>query len=128
MILLRAPVDWFVQVVDPLSVREATKAYVVGVFVALLRSQEVQINSIVLAYARACASGRFEEYQLLGDWILWSMAFVPGNHAGHESIVMDVGRRSYETCWKLLRGKWDLYAELADQFPMIVEQVRFNSK
>lgn len=128
MILLREPTDWFVQVVNPLSVRETTKAYVVGVFVSLLRSQEFQINSTVLAYAHACATGRFERFQELGDWILWSMAFVPGSHAGHESIVMDVGRRSYETCWRLLRGKWDLYAELADEFPTIIEGVRYNLK
>ena len=127
MILLREPADWFVEVVNPLTVREATKAYVVGVFVALLRpQQEVQVNSIVLAYARACASGRFEQFTELGDWILWSMVFVPGSHSGHEMVVMDVGRRSYETCWRLLRGQWDVYAELADKFPIIVEGVRNN--
>ena len=126
MILLRTPSDLFIDMVSPLTVRDTTKAYVVGVFLDRVKNQNIQDNSIVLAYAHACTTGRFEKFQELGDWILWTLTFTPEFHSGNQRIVMDLGRRSYETCWRLLRGEWDVFSELADEFPNIIDDVRFQ--
>lgn len=123
MILLRDPTDHFVEMVNPLTVRETTKAYLVGLFLELTKVQGFRQDSIVLAYAGACATGRFEKFQELGDWSLWTMAFFPKYHAGNQAIVIDLGRRSYDTCWRLLRGQWDVYAELSELFPVIVRDI-----
>lgn len=124
MILLRVPNDWFFELLKPVPVRETTRAYLAGVFVDLTKSAGPEISSTVLAYAHACATGRFDKFQELGDWILWTMTFVPGYHSSHETIVLDVGRRSYESCWRIMRGRWDVFAELADEFPCIVKSIR----
>jgi hypothetical protein len=83
-------------------------------------------DSVGLAFGRANETGRFELYQDLADWILWSMTFAPEHHSGFEPLVFDVGRRSYEACWRILRGKWEVYSELAEEFPRIVGVSRKN--
>ena len=127
MILLPKPSEYFVSVVEPLKAREATKAYVVGVFLEALKNKEkYDLQSIVLSYSEAVSLGKFENFQTLGDWLLWSLSFVPEYHSGFENLALDFGRKSYETCWLLLRKKWDVYAELADSLPTIVDGVRRN--
>lgn len=124
MILNQDQNKFFYKLVEPLSVREPTKSYLVGIFLQLIKFEISQEKSIVLAYAHACATGRFEQFQSLGDWTTWTMIFVPSLHKENEKIVIELGRKSYETCWRILRGEWDLYAELAENLPLIVESTR----
>jgi hypothetical protein len=117
--------DYFEAFVKKLKVEEPTRAYVQGVFVEAVGTTNKFIErSVVLSFASATRDGSFEKLQGLADWILWSLSVVPTYHGSHEKIVLEVGRSSYSACWRIVRGKWYVYAELAEELPSIVETLR----
>ena len=107
--------------------RPETLAYVTGVLKAQGRPREGDCmagQSIVLAYSQARCSGDFVQYQRIGDWVLFLDVVLPDSIKDEREAVETIGRLSYLACYRLIRYKWDVYEELADQLPSLAMHVR----
>lgn len=105
--------------VQNIACSNEARAYIVGI----LSRPEVTAGSIILEYARA-RNGGFPALQRLGDSVTWSAMIVPECLGDHEKVAVSVARVSYSTCHRLLRGRWALYEELADDLPRLIIDVR----
>lgn len=104
---------------------EPTRAYVVSVMAGMNPDAVFGPGeSVVLAYAEARAAHDFVRFQRIGDWVLWVEVWAPAYVARDRRVVESIGRLSYATCHRILRGTWPIYEELADQLPDIVAELR----
>ena len=127
MDIIRGLDAWFAERLQGLEYRPETVAYVAGVLKAQgnPRGPECMAGrSIVLAYQEARQSGDFVAYQRLGDWVLFVDVVLPDSIKNEREAVETIGRLSYLACYRILRGKWDVYEELADELPTIARRVR----
>lgn len=118
---------WFAERLQGLRYRPETVAYVAGVLKAQAnpRPQEnLAGRSVVLAYQEAREKGDFAEYQRIGDWVLFVNVMLPESIQHEQEAVLTIGRLSYYTCYRLIRYKWDVYEELADELPSLTQHVR----
>lgn len=100
---------------------EQARAYVAGVFsrFAVTVQDDMSKCSVVVAYADATFTGSFDKHRRIGDWALWSNTFsVP------DEVTRVLGQRSYEACYRILRGQWVVYEELASGLPDIASFAR----
>ena len=118
--------DWFKHQLSNVRCSDEAKAYITNVMVENLKSREPTMDgqSVVLAYKRATDTGRFETFQMLGDWTLWTSVNAPYPEKGERDLVETCGRLSYCSCHRIMMGRWRLYEELADEMPSIVNDVR----
>lgn len=106
---------------------EETQAYVSNVFSRSHKDLVAPLNrSIVLSYASARETGCFSSLQEIGDTVLFGAAFLSEGFSS--DVVMSIGQLSYVSCWRMLRGKWTLYEELADNLPAITEHIAKAAK
>lgn len=121
----RALTDWFADHLDGAVLSEPTRAYVVSVMAGMNPDAVFGPGeSVVLAYAEARAAHDFVRFQRIGDWVLWVEVWAPAYVARDQRVVESIGRLSYATCHRILRGTWPIYEELADQLPDIVAELR----
>jgi hypothetical protein len=119
--------EWFSERLRGLRFSEETLAYVVGVLRTLghpCDGDDLSKRSIVLEYIDASARGEFIGFQRIGDWVLWVNVVMPEAVVNDKSVVETFGRLSYRACNRILRGKWHVYEELADELPVLVVKVR----
>lgn len=76
----------------------------------------VVCGSVVLAFADATD---FDSRRRLADGVLAAEIAFVGWHQ-NPTLCVDLARRSYESCWRLMRPHWPLYEELADRLPEII--------
>jgi len=116
---------WFADRLQGLTYAPETLAYVAGV---LSRRSWVDADmsreSVVLAFQDAVMKGDFEEFQRIGDWVLFIDTIHPTHFDGVREAVESIGRNSYYSCHRILRGQWRVYEELADQLPHIARHAR----
>lgn len=118
---------WFAERLQGLNYRPETVAYVAGVLKAQANPKMHECmagRSIVLAYIDAKEKGDFVEYQRIGDWVLFVNVILPESIQHEREAVTTIGRLSYYSCHRLIRYKWDLYEELADELPSLAMHVR----
>lgn len=109
-----------------LECRADTRAYILGVLNDMRQAKkDLSQESLTLMYFRAVEKRDFALYQDIGDWVLWADAFAPQSLSEH-ALAVNLGRRSYYACWRMMRGEWVLYEELADRLPRLSEQVRVS--
>lgn len=116
--------DWFAGQLTDIRCGDEARAYVVGVLSN--RIIDMSDESVVLAFQDASLKGDFAAFQKIGDWTLWVSAFAPHPQKGQRDLVERFGRLSYYACYRIMRGQWRLYEELADELPAIVYDVRCN--
>lgn len=80
----------------------------------------VVCGSIVLAYAEAM---EFDQRRRLADGVFAAEVSFAGWHKQPE-LCVDLARRCYASCWRMLRPHWPLYEELADRLPEIIQASR----
>lgn len=114
--------DWFAGQLTNLRCGSEARAYVVGVLST--RIDDMSDESVVLAYRDAAETGSFATFQRIGDWTLWASAFAPHPSKAQRDLIERFGRLSYFSCYRIMRGQWRLYEELADELPAIVYDVR----
>lgn len=115
--------DWFCEQLQEVSVSDPARAYLTTLFSSMKTTKDdMSRESVVLAYARARDRREFSEFQRIGDWTIWSLSMVP-EHVKEHDLAVDLGRLSYYACWRMLRGEWTLYEELADDLPRISRKV-----
>ena len=122
--------DWLIDAVMFEHSSEELHAYVVGLAKAFVlgKARDFSNESLVLAFIKASDEHKFQSYQQIGDWSLWTMGFMT-KHVKEKNIVESIGRSSYFKCWSMLRGSWVVFEELADTLPTISEKLRsFRSK
>jgi hypothetical protein len=118
---------WFGERLHSLRFRPETMAYVAGVLKTLAHPREEDVfakRSVILAYQDARLTGDFAEFQRIGDWVLWVDVILPQHLDGKRDAVEAIGRLSYYTCHRLLKGQWRVYEELADELPAIAHFAR----
>lgn len=121
----RTLTDWFTAHLDGTGLAPPTKAYVVSVMAGMAPSGTFGPGeSVVLAYAEARSAHDFVRFQRIGDWVLWVEVWAPAYVARDHRVVESIGRLSYATCHRILRGTWPIYEELADRLPAIVTELR----
>lgn len=77
-------------------------------------------GSIVLSFVEAVD---FDAKRRLADSVLVSQIAFRG-WSREEELCVELARRCYGSCWRMLRPSWQLYEELADRLPVIVEMAR----
>ena len=118
---------WFTERLQGLNYRPETVAYVAGVLKAQSSPKNAACmagKSVVLAYADARQAGDFLQFQRIGDWVLFVDIVLPDSLKNEREAVETIGRLSYLACYRMLRYKWQLYEELADQLPVLAQHVR----
>ena len=117
--------DWFAEQLTELKCSPTAKAYIAGVFSS--RSTDFVMTrreSVVLAFYSARENGDFSTFQKIGDWVLWVDSMNPAFIKNHHEVTETIARLSYFSCHRILKGKWPIYEELADDFPRIVKDIR----
>lgn len=116
---------WFAERLHGLKYSPETVAYITGVLSRKdWNDYDLSQESVVLAFQSATLSGDFEQFQRIGDWVLFIDAVHPLHLEGVREAVESIGRNSYYSCHRILRGKWRVYEELADELPAIARHVR----
>jgi len=113
--------EWMRTQLLALKTRPETAAYVVGVMADKQLGELVGAGSVVLAYSRAGLD--FDAHRRLGDGVLASEIAFRGWLTEPE-LCVEFARRSYVTCYRLLGCTWELYGELADRLPDIIQASR----
>jgi hypothetical protein len=113
--------EWIRARLLDLKTRPETNAYVVGVLCDKKLEELVVAGSVVLAFAKAGVD--FDSHRRLADGVLASEVAFKGWLA-EPDLCVELARRSYATCYRLLGGSWELYVELADRLPDIIEASR----
>lgn len=111
--------EWFATRLNDVSASQEAKAYVVGV---LCNKVDIVTGSVVLEYI--AAANDFVGLQSLGDAILFASIIHPGFIAAHRDMNESIARVSYYRCHKILDRKWPVYEELADNFPVLVTNIK----
>ncbi len=102
-----------------------TIAYIVGVLSKRRwDSDDLSNQSVVLTFQDACLKGDFVTFQRIGDYVLFIDTAYPEHFNGIRECVENVGRLSYQRCFRLMGGKWRVFEELADELPSLVSKVR----
>jgi hypothetical protein len=116
---------WFAERLRGLRYTPETIAYVVGV---LSRKNwdvhDMSTESVVLAFQNASLKCDFSEFQRIGDWVLFIDIVHPIHLDGVREAIESIGRNSYYSCHRILRGQWRVYEELADELPTIARHMR----
>ncbi len=116
---------WFADRLDGLRCREDTRAYVTGVLAGFKVDGDMMCReSVVLAYTDARNRGDFVAFQRIGDWVLWVDAMYPQFIHDNREVVESIGRLSYYTCHRIMRGQWHVYEELSDELPRLAYDIR----
>jgi len=129
MDIIKSLDTWFADRLTGLNYEPETVAYVTSVLKTLSHptDEDVFVNrSIVIAYADARKAGDFTAFQRIGDWVLWIDAIAPASIERDREVIESIGRLSYYTCHRILKGKWKVYEELADELPTIAARVRMR--
>jgi hypothetical protein len=105
-----------------LNYRVETIAYIIDV----LSSPNINLSdeSITLSYFNALDNSKFKNFQQIGDWLLFAQSIFPKFLKNAPSSYYNaIAQLSYYKCYKILRGQWLLYEELADNFPNITNKL-----
>lgn len=113
-------VDWFDEATANLKCSAEARAYIINVLSTFKSSNgDLSNESIVLEYAHAKQTGKFEEFQTIGDWVLFVETIYPESIQDNKDVVETIGRCSYYACHRLLNRSWRVYEELADELPKL---------
>lgn len=116
--------DWFSGRLQGLRVSRDARAYLVSLFSSMRTARDdLSKDSIVLRFADAREKQDFASFQRIGDWTVFSLAAAPES-LKERQLVVDLARISYYSCWRMTRGSWVVYEELADELPRIGHDVR----
>lgn len=121
--------DYFSNNIKLLNCQEITRAYVINVF-SNSKLQDLSKESITLIYNEAKLSYKFEKYQALADWLLFVKSLYPQSLNGASSEYYNtIAQLSYYKCYILINKQWAVFEELADLFPVLVENINnsFNT-
>lgn len=107
--------DIFAQKINSLPIKEAaTKAYIVGVLTA--RHTDYSNESISLIFLQAKLENKFELFQSIGDYLLFTQSIFPKHLSSQAAYYDNIAQFSYYKCHLILNKKWELFEELSDKF------------
>lgn len=114
--------SWLFEHVVAVEPREDVAAYIVNVLAHPLRC-DMSHESVVLAFAAAKETMRFETFQRIGDWTLWSLSSNRPTDDAVVNVYRTFGSTSYAICNSMLRGRWELYGVLANELPEVANKI-----
>jgi|3_EtaG_2_1085321.scaffolds.fasta_scaffold51682_3 hypothetical protein len=118
----------FDSIVNALSAREDTKAYVKGLLLAYVEGpKDLSTESITLRYAAVREKPSFVGFQELADWLFFSRSIFPDHAADFAGLYEAMGQSAYYRCHLLLRKEWPLFGELSRGFGDLVTQLQESS-
>lgn len=105
--------------------QDSTKAYITRVLSHYAWENDLSQHSLTLTYHQARQESKFELFQRVADWILFSKITFPTSlQNASEDYYNALAQNSYYTCYRLINRQWILYEELADLFPSLVAEIR----
>lgn len=118
--------EWFADRLRGLKYTPETIAYVAGVLAKRHHREQDDMSreSVVLAYHDASIRCDFARFQRIGDWVLFTATLHPEFIKDNRKVVETIGRQSYLSCHRILRGQWHCYEEIADELPLIAALAR----
>jgi hypothetical protein len=115
---------WFADRLKGLPHSPEVVAYVVGVLgKRRWDGEDLSNRSLLLTYQAATLVNDFVGFQRIGDWVLFVGSVHPSHFNGVHDFVENIGRLSYNRCFRLMGKQWRLYQELADELPSLVARV-----
>lgn len=116
---------WFADRLHGLRYSPDVIAYVAGVLSRKRwENADMSKQSVVLAFHSASVTGDFVGFQRIADWVLFVETMYPEHLKGVQDVIESLGRQSYYSCHRIIRGQWRLFEELADELPTIAEASR----
>jgi hypothetical protein len=118
--------DFFQELLCDLNCQSDTRAYIIGIF-GKFRSATADLSkdSATLLFAQARAKQDFLGYQNLADWIFFANSWAPEHLQFASKDYYDtIARVSYYACYRLINRQWKLFEQLADELPILEEQVK----
>ena len=116
--------EWFTIRLSSVRCSDNTKAYIVNVLSDASVLRDMSRDSLVIAYHDAKINVDFVKLQMLADWVLWVDSFCPASIRDNIGVTETIGQLSYYACHRLMRGRWVIFEELADNLPLIVDDIR----
>jgi hypothetical protein len=110
--------DLLTKTLRDVSCSDFTREYIRSVF----SKPEPIKSSITLSFLEAKTQANFSSFQKIGDWSLFCLTLdlLPQ----HSAILENLGCKSYEACYFLLKKQWDVFGELAENMPKIADQAK----
>lgn len=116
--------EWFDKSLARLTCSRDARAYIAGVLAKYKRVEDdMSRTSIVMSFAQARESGRFDDFQRIGDWVLFVSSVHPRSLQGHAQVTHDIGAQAYVACSRIMMGKWPVYDELSQRLPSLSREI-----
>jgi hypothetical protein len=113
-----------------LPCQEPTRAYVISVFSQVDHSKALcqSDQSLIILFSQARESHNFSAFQELGDRIFFLNSFFQEHllKFGSREFFDALAQTSYWECFKLINRKWELFRELAENLPIIEDEVKLR--
>lgn len=115
--------EYFInKVTDLPKIQESTKSYISSTFVKYKNtSSDLSKKSLTIEFSQAKCNWSFNQFQNVGDWILWSESIFPTalNDASKE-YYHTLGQICYYKCYIITKRSWVVFEEIADMMPDII--------
>jgi hypothetical protein len=121
--------EWIEKIVlKNIKTSSVAKSYIYSLFKNMINvKNDISDQSLVLLYNTASIKNNFEDYQTIGDFVLWSASYCPESIVEYE-LSLDIGKLCYYSCYNILKRKWGLYNEIADNMEEITKTINSNIK
>jgi len=114
--------EWLVEQIRSVEHRDEVVAYVADVLSHPSRC-DMSKESVVIAFSKARETMRFETFQRIGDWTLWSLSNMTSLDVSIETVHESFGSMSYAICDSMLKGQWKLYKTLSIELPELTKKI-----
>jgi hypothetical protein len=120
--------SFFDEILDDIGCQRDTRAYIVSIYEKYKTTEfDLSKDSITLLFAQGRDKQDFLTYQKLGDYIFFANTLIPTHLVGADKNYYDtIARLSYYSCYRLLNRQWKLFQELADNFPILEQEVKYK--
>ena|ERR1700748_283192 len=125
MIIKLSLEDYFNTKIKNLKCRKDTSAYITNTLCNYKNSvYDFQNKSLTLEFAEAKFQSSMKKYNELADYILFMEIMFKGALCGASpEYYHGLAQSAYFKCHILMNRSWKLYEELADTFPVIIDQL-----
>jgi hypothetical protein len=124
--LHRNVTNFFEELLKDIKCQPDTRAYVIGIYGKYKSAiDDLSKDSVTLLFAQARQTQSFLLYQNLADWIFWAGTIVSEHlKFASQDYYTVLAQNAYYTCYRMTNRQWKCYEELADQFPILENQVK----
>lgn len=106
-----------------LNCDDLTRAYIASILIKYKNTNfDYSRDSLTLLFEKASMERNFLLFQNIGDWIFFSQSIFPQHYISLQSYIENLGRLSYDRCYKIINKEFKIYQNLADDLPYLTKQ------